>query len=146
MPDTLDDGTLMGHPQYLASALHIIERDGPSLGLHLNRHNSFLEDASESVSSLPPDILIGCHGFSLPHWSPNFCEEAFQTRLLKVKVSLGAVTDIGDSQPEISPHCSCLAVPQGLSCLACLPPPPLCHSSLTRPSTKPWCLFWASPH
>ena len=38
----LDDGTLMGCPQDLASALHIIERDGPSLGLHLNRRKSLL--------------------------------------------------------------------------------------------------------
>ena len=36
----LDDGTLMGHLEDLAAALHIVERDGPSLGLHINRSKS----------------------------------------------------------------------------------------------------------
>ena len=32
----LDNGTLVGPPEGLSAALDIIERDGPSLGLHLN--------------------------------------------------------------------------------------------------------------
>ena len=38
----LDDGTLMGSPEDLAAALRIIEEDGPSVGLHLNRAKSLL--------------------------------------------------------------------------------------------------------
>ena len=33
----LDDGTLVGPPEGLSAALDIVERDGPSVGLHLNR-------------------------------------------------------------------------------------------------------------
>ena len=100
----LDDGTLMGSPEDLATALRIVERDGPSLGLHLNRGKSLLfipEDADASLSPLPPDIPISRRGFSLlgcPIGPPDFCEEVFQARLAKLKVSLGALRDMGDSQ------------------------------------------------
>ncbi len=33
----LDDGTLIGSPNDLLSALAIIEREGPGIGLHLNK-------------------------------------------------------------------------------------------------------------
>ena len=64
----LDDGTLMGPPKGLAAALHIVERDGPSLVLHLNMSKSLLfipENADVSQSPLPSDIPVIRHGFSL---------------------------------------------------------------------------------
>ena len=77
----LDDGTLMGPPEDLAAALHIVERDGPSLGLHLNRSKSLIfipEEADTSQSPIPSDIPTTRCGFSLwllssglPHWSPR---------------------------------------------------------------------------
>ena len=87
----LDDGTLMGCPQDLASALHIIERMAP-LDLHLQAQVPPLppEDADESISPLPPDIPVTRRGFSLlgcPIGPPDFCEGVFQARLSKVKVS-----------------------------------------------------------
>ena len=49
----LDDGILVGSPRDIAAALNIIESDGPSLGLKLNRTKSLLfipEDADASCS------------------------------------------------------------------------------------------------
>ena len=139
----------MGRPQDPASALHIIERDGPSLGLHLNRCQSLLflpEDADESISPLPPDIPVTRCGFSLlgcmPYWPPDFCKEVFQARLSKM----------WSSPWEISLLRSCLALPKvSYALCACPPPPPppnyICRSTAdfdkSRLSAKPWCLFWA---
>ncbi len=76
----LDDGTLMGSPEDLAAALHTAEREGPPLGLHLNRSKSLLyipEDAVQVQSVLPTDILTTRRGFSLlgcPIGPPDYCE------------------------------------------------------------------------
>ena len=64
----LDDGTLVGSPEDLAAALHIVERDGPLLGLHLNRSKSLLfipEGVVAPNSPLPSDIPITRRGFCL---------------------------------------------------------------------------------
>ena len=64
----LDNGTLVGSPGDLAAALHIIERDGPSVGLDLNRAKSLFipEEADTSLSPLQPDIPITRGGS--PSW------------------------------------------------------------------------------
>ena len=132
----LDDGTLMGSPEDLATALRIVERDGPSLGLHLNRGKSLLfipEDADASLSPLPPDIPISRRGFSLlgcPIGPPDFCEEVFQARLAKLKVSLGALRDMGDSQLETTLLRSCLALPKVSYVLRACPPSHICRTSV----------------
>ena len=64
----LDDGTLVGSPEDLAAALHIVESDGPTLDLHLNRSKSLLFIPEEVVASnlpLPSDIPITRRGFCL---------------------------------------------------------------------------------
>ena len=64
----LDDGTIMGPPDALTSALQIVERDGPSLGLNLSRAKSLLFVPSQcdaSQSPLPPDIPIRWDGLCL---------------------------------------------------------------------------------
>ena len=76
----LDDGTLMGHPEDLAAAPHIVERDGPSLGLHLNRSKSLLFIPEEADAS-----------------------QFFRSRLVKVRDSMGALRDIGDSVGDLPP-------------------------------------------
>ena len=61
----LDDGTLVGPPEDLAAALRIIERDGPPLGLHLNRSKSLLYipgEATASCSPLPSEIPVTRQG------------------------------------------------------------------------------------
>ena len=132
----LDDGTLMGSPEDLAAALRIVERDGPSLGLHLNRGKSLLfipEEADASLSPLPPDIPITRRGFSLlgcPIGPPDFCEEVFQARVEKLKVSLGALRDMGDSQLETTLLRSCLALPKVSYILRACPPSHTCRTSV----------------
>ena len=114
----LDDGTLMGCPDDLATALRIIEEDGPLLGLHLNRAKSLLfipEDVDVSVSPLPSDIPITRQGFTLlgcPIGPPSYCEEVFGDRIAKMKHSLEALRDIGDSQMETALLRSCLSFPK----------------------------------
>ena len=64
----LDDGTLRGSPRDLQKALDIIEEDGSTCGLHLNRAKSLLfvpAGASMSLSSLPSEIPITREGFDL---------------------------------------------------------------------------------
>ncbi len=90
----LDDGTLVGSPNDLLSALAIIKREGPRIGLHLNKAKSLLyipADADEFVNPLPPAIPTVRQSFSLlgcPVGPPNFCEATFQTRVDKIKLSL----------------------------------------------------------
>ena len=93
----LDDGTLMGSPQDLAAALHIIEEDGASVGLHLNRSKSLLfipEEVDAALSPLPADIPVTRCGFTLlgcPIGPPSFSEEAFKGQIAKLKSPLGAL-------------------------------------------------------
>ena len=88
----LDDGILAGSPGDLAAALHIIERDGPSVELYFNRTKSLLfipEEADTSLSPLPPDIPISHGGFTLlecPVGRPYYCE-VFRRRVAKVVFS-----------------------------------------------------------
>ena len=85
----LDDGTLVGPPEELSAALHIIKQDGPSVGLHLNRGKSLLfvpRDCVALQSPLPPEIPITHAGFCLlgsPIGSPTFCVEVLRVKLLR---------------------------------------------------------------
>ncbi len=58
----LDDGTLIGSPNDLLSALEIIERVGPGIGLHLNKAKSLLYIPAEADESLPQTVRegLGC--------------------------------------------------------------------------------------
>ena len=124
----LDDGTLVGSPGDLAAALYIIERDGPTIGLQLNRKKSLLyipESADASQSPLPPEIPVTRRGFSLlgcPIGPPDFCEEVFQQRILKVKASLSTLREMADSQLEITLLRSCLSLPKVAFVLRSCPP------------------------
>ena len=113
-----DDATLMGSPKDLVAALCIIKEDGPFVGLHLNRTKSLLfipEEVDASLSSLPSDIPTTRNGITLlgsPIGPPPYREEVFMGRIAKVKSSLVALRDIGDSQIETSLIRSCLALPK----------------------------------
>ena len=64
----LDDGTLVGSPESLSAALGIIEKEGPKLGLHLNRRKSLLfipKECDASSSPLPSDVPVAQGGGSL---------------------------------------------------------------------------------
>ena len=64
----LDDGTLVGSPDKLSAALNIIERDGPAVGLNLNRSKSLLfvpKEEDASISPLPLDIPVASQGLPL---------------------------------------------------------------------------------
>ena len=124
----LDDGTLCGPPDALAKALHIIERDGPARGLHLNRAKSCLfipVDADPSANLLPPEIPVVRDGFTLlgcPIGPPCFCDHVVQTRVDKIGDHLSSLTDLEDSQMEIALLRSCLALPKLSFSLRTCPP------------------------
>ncbi len=118
----------MGSPEELAAALHIVECEGPPLGLHLNHSKSLLyipEDAVQAKSVLPTDIpttrrdfyLLGC-----PIGPPDYCEEVFDARLSKLKESHGVLHGVGNSQVECTLLCSCLALPKVIFILRTCPP------------------------
>ena len=131
----LDDGTLVGSPEGLSAALHIIESVGPTLGLHLNRSKSLLyipEDADASHSPLPAEIPTARRGFSLlgcPIGPPDYCEEVFRDRLEKMKGSLDALHIMGDSQLETTLLRSCLALPKIAFILRACPPSHIHHTA-----------------
>ncbi|XP_064394938.1 uncharacterized protein LOC135342184 [Halichondria panicea] len=124
----LDDGTLIGSPNDLLSALEIIEREGPRIGLHLNKAKSLLyipAEADQSVNPLPSAIPIVREGFSLlgcPVGPPDFCEASFQTRIDKIKLSLNLLHTLEDSQAQTTLLRSCLALPKVVSVLRACPP------------------------
>ena len=124
----LDDGTLVGPPGSLATALHIVESVGPSIGLHLNHGKSLLHvpgNCEVSENPLPSDIPISKDGFCLlgcPIGPPSFCEEILQGRVSKIKETLKIVHDMGDSQLETAILRSCLALPKVTYVLRTCPP------------------------
>ncbi len=130
----LDNGTLMGSPDALASALAFVEREGLSLGLFLNRSKSLLfvpEEADLCHSTLPLDIPITRCGFSLlgcPVRPPDFCDEVFLNRIQKVKASLQALSYLKDAQLECTLLRSCLALPK-ISFILRACPPSYLHNS-----------------
>ena len=130
----LDDGTLCGSLSDVAAALKIIEDEGPSRGLHLNRSKSllFIPGASDASSNpLPPEIPISRSGFSLlgcPLGPPSFCEETLLKRVEKVKLSLSHLSDLADAQMETTLLRSCLALPKISFALRTCPPNYIRHA------------------
>ena len=95
-----------------------IEKDGPPLGLHLNRGKSLLHTPVEydsSSSPLPPDIPFTSSGFCLlgsPIGPPAFCEQVLQERVSKIRKSLEVLSDMGDSHMQTTLLRSCLSLPK----------------------------------
>ncbi len=82
----LDDGTLIGPPKALLSALKIVEEDGPTVGLHLNRSKSLLfipPSADASTFPLPDDIPITHERFTLLGCPIGYCDSVLQAKLTK---------------------------------------------------------------
>ena len=83
------------------------------------------EEVVAPNSPLPSDIPITRRGFCLlgcPVGPPDYCEEVFRDRLAKVRVSLVALRDMGDSQLETILLRSCLALPKVSFVLRACPP------------------------
>ena len=124
----LDDGTLCGSPADLAAALSIVEQDGPTRGLYLNRSKSLLyipDDADPSNNPLPPVIPTTRVGFTLlgcPIGPSTFCDFTFSKWVEKVKESLARLPDLQDSQMETALLRSCLALPKVSFSLRACPP------------------------
>ena len=114
----LDDGTLCGSPRDICSALAIIEADGPSHGLFLNRSKSHLfvpAEASCDYSVFPPEIPVSNGGFCLlgsPFGSASFCTSLILKRVEKIQVTLNTLKSFQDSQIQFALLRSCLALPK----------------------------------
>ena len=116
----LDDGTLCGSPGDLRTALDIIEEEGPSYGLTLNRSKSLLvipcDDSSVDDPSftnpLPAEIPTTRGGFTLlgsPIGDSQFCNETVLQRVLKVKPALDLLPELENAQMSLSLLRSCLS-------------------------------------
>ena len=124
----LDDGTLCGSATDLHAALTIIEEDGPTRGLHLNRSKSLLyipTGAPSDTNTLPADIPIVRGGFDLlgsPIGPSSYCEGTVLNRVKKVQEVLARLPDLQDSQMETTLLRSCLALPKVAFALRTCPP------------------------
>ena len=98
----LDDGTLCGTLDDLCAAFSIIEAEGPSRGLFLNRSKPLLHAPANFSDSHPllSGIPITTEGFTLlcsPLSSSTFCEAMVLGRVIKVQEILFRVGDLQDS-------------------------------------------------
>ena len=113
----LDDGTLCGSLSDIQSAPNIIEEEGPSRGLILNKEKSLLfapSVCSLDSNTLPSEIPVCRDGFTLlgsPVGSPDFCISVVRKILAKTQPVLDRLSDIEDSQTEYSILHSCLSLP-----------------------------------
>ena len=124
----LDDGTLCGTAEDLRAALAIVEKDGPSRGLRLNREKSLLyipEDATYEINPLPPEIPSVRSGFDLlgsPIGTHSYCETSVLKRVNKVQEILDRLSDIQDAQMETTILRLCLSLPKVSFVLRSCPP------------------------
>ena len=131
----LDDGTLVGSPRDLSAALNMVESEGHSIGLHLNRSKSLLyipSTSDPSLSPLPPEIPVAREGFCLlgcPIGPPAFCDEVLQGRVRKIRESLERLHDMQDSHLETTLLRSCLALPKFAYALRTCPPSFICQAT-----------------
>ena len=113
----LDDGTLCGNPSDICSALAIIEAEGPSCGLFLNRSKSHLFVPAEFSSDtlFPPDIPVSNGGFchlGSPFGSASYCTSLILKRVEKIQVTLNTLKSFQDSQIQYTLLRSCLSLPK----------------------------------
>ena len=132
----LDDGTLCGSLDDLATALAIIESEGPPRGLILNRSKSLIiaplnhQVTHPSLSDIPV-----CHeGFTLlgsPLGPANYRRDVALESVTKIHNSLIRLRDLQDSQMEASLLRSCLSLPKLIHLLRTCPPA-IIRSALER--------------
>ena len=146
----LDGGTLMGFLEDLAAALHITERDGPSVGLYLNRAKFLfiLEEADTSLSPLPPNIpMVVSPSWAVP-LAPLLLLGGLQGEVYKGEVFPGG--SAGHGRLSVGVHSPLLisCPPQGFFHTSHLPPTNhICLQpwSLTTLCKMPWKPSWVGP-
>ena len=115
-----------GTENELATALSIIESEGPPRGLFLNRSKSLIYTRANTPISHPllHDIPTTLNGFILlgsPIGPSTFCEESVSKRIHKVKDTVARLHDLQDSQLETTLLRSCLALPKLVHVLSTCP-------------------------
>ena len=123
----LNDGTLCGTEEELAIALSIIETEGSSHGLFLNREISLIYTPMNSSIIHPKlhDIPSTSVGFSLlgsPIGPSGFCEETVTRQIHNVQEMVARLRDLENSQLETILLRSCLALPKVSRALRTCPP------------------------
>ena len=118
----------MGSPADLASALEIVEAEGPAMDLFLNRSKSVLfipPEQNPALSLLPSEIPSTRQVFTLlgfPVGPPSFCEASLLHQVEKIKSALSRLGDLRDSQLETTLLRSCLSLPKLSFTLRTCPP------------------------
>ena len=124
----LDDGTLCGSAEDLHKTLSIIEEQGPSSGLWLNRTKSLLfvsKDDALDHNPIPSDIPIVREGFDLlgcPISSPTFCAASVLETVKRVYEALDLFPVLEDSQMAATLLRSCLTLSKFSFALNTCPP------------------------
>ena len=147
----LDDGTLCVSATDLHAALTIIEEDGPTRGLHLNRSKSLLHiptGAPSDTNTLPADIPIVRGGFDLlgsPIGPSSYCEGTVLNRVKKVQEVLARLPDLQDSQMETTLLLSCLALPKVAFALRTCPPSNIKEATTAFDNARGYCTAMSGP-
>ena len=111
----------------LAAALSIIESEGPSQGLLLNRAKSLIFAPTNVPITHPllrdiPSTSIGFKLLGSPIGPSSFCESTISNLIDKIQQILSHVRDLEDSQMEVTLLRSCLALPKFSHVLRTCPP------------------------
>ena len=111
----LDDGTICGSPSDLLKALSIIETEGPSIGLVLNRSKCLIHIPHSSQCTpnpLPSDIPSSSDGFVLlecPIGPPSFCQSFMLDLINSCQNLTDKLSILQDSHIEFTLLRSCLS-------------------------------------
>ena len=104
----LDNGTLCGSAEDLLKAIAIIEEDGLSRGLSLNKGKSLLFIPAKDAfnhNSFPSENPVARDEFDLldcPIESPTYCASSVHQRVQKVEKTLHFLPDLENSQMEMT--------------------------------------------
>ena len=129
----LDDGTLVGDTAEVAQALHIIQQEGPALGLHLNAAKTVVwwpqwdprrEDAGlfpDGIAQLHPEkggvSLLG-GGVSL---DIDFLREVATKRVTESLADMATLLEMDDPHIKLLILRACLGVPRLVYAMRTLP-------------------------
>jgi hypothetical protein len=112
----LDDGSLVGKHETLRKVLHLIQEEGPAMGLHLNLKKSDLwwptvnpVEYAQYPHSLNKSQASGMELLGAPIGDKAFCEEILAKRVFKIQKILDVSELLNNPQMELQLIHGCFA-------------------------------------